>query len=168
MDVHEYRMHPTQAARDGIIVELLEEAKKQAAEFSRRHGRFEDLYGEACLGLTEAVDMFPAKAYDDNILPYVRRTIRNRLLAYVERDHLVRVPHARGRRPVPAVEPMRDIAVCDHEMVELRLDWRQEAIYKMLLWGYKQKEIAERLGYSPEWNCQQVKNIGRKLREAIL
>jgi RNA polymerase sigma factor (sigma-70 family) len=64
-------------------------ARGYAHDYPQRRS---DIQGSALLGLTEGVTRFMDKAYDENIVPYIARTIHRYIKDFIERDHTVRVP----------------------------------------------------------------------------
>ena len=85
-----------------IIESELKVAYKIAKYYSRWYpNKRDDIVGAAYMGITWAVNRACAgHMYDNNIVPYIAKTVHRFIKEHLERDHLIRIPRDAFRKMI--------------------------------------------------------------------
>lgn len=136
----------------------------------------DDLIGEALLSLVEAVDRFPIVAKDNNIVPYIVKTVSYRLRSAI-RTNIVKERTARRTGQVIELRQLtkkisKHLTV-EHKVYKFELDEiaakaveteEEETILDLCLQGYKDREIGEVIGKSNSYVAKRRYKVFERFR----
>jgi len=105
-------------AGDRTVAELIIEsnitvAKRIAKYYSKWYpDKSDDIRGAAFVGLTQAVTWaYEGRMYDNNIIPYIAKTVDRFIKDFLEKDHLIRIPRSAFREMIQRMEAIQFLPI---------------------------------------------------------
>lgn len=159
LEVLAYRLtpDPDNELRNKLISRYVKLTKAIAARFVCRRHDYDDLTEYALYQLVLTICRAKLNLKDNNLEPYVVRTVKNRLVRYVTFDHLITVPggsnSAWGTKPVR--RDLDDVVCCQADqadevmlteiMTKCIESEEQEQVVRLRLAGFTFLEIARKM-----------------------
>ena len=166
--------------RDELIVNNLKLVNHVIWKKYQMHGKDDDMFQVGCIGLIKAVDTFEEGrgAFSNWAIKCIDNAIKMELRSRSTRDgHLTKVSieetfyeKAGEETDLTILDTLigdRDVSFCDINAFISSLTDRQIEIVRLLQDGFKQVEIAEKLGVHKYTICKEVKAIRKKFDKTI-
>lgn len=166
--------------RDELIVNNLKLVNYVIWKKYPMHGKDDDMFQVGCIGLIKAADSFEESygCFSNWAIRCIDNAIKMELRNRATRDgHLVKVSieetfyeKAGEETDLTILDTLigdRDVPFCDINAFISSLTDRQIEIVRLLQDGFKQVEIAEKLGVHKYTICKEVKAIRKKFDKTI-
>jgi DNA-directed RNA polymerase specialized sigma subunit len=149
---------------------------------------YQDIRACAYLGLCQAVAWAPIRLKHQNITGYIKVTIKRFVRNFLDSNSTIRIPRSAIRKMLKLkdneIEQLFPLVVFAEEMIDtvaitnnyidiytvieyLKLTEREHMILKLLIQGYKYREISIKLNISLGWIHKKVKDLRIKARRYI-
>lgn len=166
--------------RDELIINNLKLVNHVIWKKYPMHGKDDDMFQVGCIGLIKAADTYQEKngSFSNWAIACIDNAIKMELRNQLTRDgHLTKVSieeafyeKAGEETDLTILDTLigdRDVSFCDINAFISSLTDRQVEIVRLLQNGFKQVEIAQRLGVHKYTICKEVKEIRKKFDRAI-